>query len=170
MYKFGHINPWWTAEHRELKYKYRPLATNQDVDRWIKQGYPATTNFNGEDYNMQDIAEHRPEIADNFFKLFPWEHVGVSFFRMNTCDILPLHQDHYIKYQQIYNIKDPQQISRAIVFLEDWASGHYFEIDNKPFVNWSAGDYVCWSYDTPHFAGNFGITPRYTVQITGIGR
>ena len=86
---------------------------------------------------------------------------------MNTCDILPVHQDHYTKYQQVANITDPQKIRRAIVFLEDWASGHYFEVDGNPILNWRAGDYVIWEYDTPHFAGNFGITPRYTVQITG---
>ena len=168
MYKFGHTTPWWVDEHRKLKYTYRPLASGQDIERWIKQGYPATTNFNGEDYNMQDISKNNPEISDEFFGLFPWENISISFFRMNTCDILPVHCDHYIKYQQVYKVTNPQNIRRAIVFLEDWSSGHYFEIDNKPFVNWSAGDYVCWSYDTPHFAGNFGIEPRYTVQITGI--
>ncbi len=168
MYSFGRIQPWWTNEHRNLTYKYRPLATSQDIDRWITQGYPAALNFNGEDYNMQDLKSFCPFDLDKFFVIFPWDHIGISFCRMNTGDVLPLHQDHYIKYREVYNINDPTQIRRAIVFLEDWASGHYFEIGGKPFVNWTAGDYVYWSYDTPHFAGNFGIEPRYTLQITGI--
>jgi kynureninase len=56
------------------------------------------------------------------------------------------------------------------VFLEDWKSGHYFEIDNVAHLNWRKGDYVLWNNDVPHFAGNFGIEPRYTMQITGTGR
>jgi hypothetical protein len=27
---------------------------------------------------------------------------------------------------------------------------------------------VMWNYDVPHFAGNFGMEPRYTMQITGV--
>lgn len=168
MYNTGHIDPWWTTEHLSLTYKYRPTVKDHDIKRWIEQGYPSTLNFNGEDYNMEDIRQHKPDIADRFMNIFPWEQVGISFFRMNTCDILPVHQDHYTKYQQVTKINNPQRIRRAIIFLEDWASGHYFEVDGQPILNWHAGDYVIWHYDTPHFAGNFGITPRYTVQITGI--
>jgi hypothetical protein len=51
--------------------------------------------------------------------------------------------------------------------MEDWKSGHYMEVDGNPIVNWNRGDYVMWNYDVPHYAGNFGIEPRYTMQITG---
>jgi hypothetical protein len=60
------------------------------------------------------------------------------------------------------------EVYRAIVFLEDWQSGHYFEIDNIGVVNWCAGDYYLWNGDAPHAASNIGIDPRYTLQITGI--
>ena len=35
-------------------------------------------------------------------------------------------------------------------------------------MNWRKGDYVCWNYDVPHYAGNFGLDPKYTMQITGM--
>ena len=56
---------------------------------------------------------------------------------------------------------------RIIVFLEDWQSGHYLEINGEPIIEWSAGDWVGWNYDTPHLAANIGMTDRYTMQITG---
>jgi hypothetical protein len=52
--------------------------------------------------------------------------------------------------------------------MEDWKSGHYFEIDGKPLVQWKRGDYAIWNYDVPHMAFNMGIEPRYTIQITGM--
>jgi hypothetical protein len=53
------------------------------------------------------------------------------------------------------------------VFLEDWQSGHYAEYNNQPYVNWKAGDCVYWQYDLSHMAANIGISPRFTLQITG---
>ena len=45
--------------------------------------------------------------------------------------------------------------------------GTAFEIAGKGFINWSRGDYVWWRNGVPHFAGNIGTEPRYTMQITG---
>jgi hypothetical protein len=42
------------------------------------------------------------------------------------------------------------------------------EVAGKPIVDWQRGDFVMWNYDVPHYAGNFGIEPRYTMQITGM--
>ena len=68
----------------------------------------------------------------------------------------------------VFDLKGKEHtISRALVLLEDWQSGHYLEVDNNPIVNWSAGDTVEWIYDTPHMAANLGLAPRYTLQITG---
>jgi hypothetical protein len=55
-----------------------------------------------------------------------------------------------------------------VIFLEDWQSGHYFEIDGTPITAWSAGDVITWRYDVPHVAANVGMTDRYTLQITGV--
>jgi hypothetical protein len=59
-------------------------------------------------------------------------------------------------------------VVRIIVFLEDWASGHYLEMNKTPILNWKAGDWVCWRSDFLHLAANIGKTDRYTLQLTGI--
>jgi hypothetical protein len=87
---------------------------------------------------------------------------------MNQCDIIPVHQDHYTVYKKILGTDQTDRVWRAVVFMEDWKSGHYFEIDSHPWIEWHAGDYIVWKNDVPHMAANIGRTDRYTLQITGV--
>jgi hypothetical protein len=81
---------------------------------------------------------------------------------------MPEHRDLYKRYIEVFGLQGRESsIRRAIVFLEDWKSGHYLELDGYPVVKWSAGDVVEWQYDVPHMAANIGLDPRYTLQITG---
>jgi hypothetical protein len=162
-YKTGHIKPWWNDNFKDLPYEYYPIKNTWDEERWIKEGYKGVT-LNGALYAMPNPM---PDYAELFLNLFDWKNVGIGFFRMNTLEMFPIHQDHYVSYQQKFNITDPLTVWRCIVFLEDWKSGHYMEVDNTPIVNWKRGDYVMWNYNVPHYAGNFGTEPRYTMQITG---
>ena len=87
---------------------------------------------------------------------------------MGPGTILPTHKDLYLKYIEIFNLQGKEHtIRRAVVFLEDWQSGHYFEYLDNPYTNWKAGAVVEWEYDAPHMAANLGDLPRYTLQITG---
>jgi hypothetical protein len=87
---------------------------------------------------------------------------------MLTGTVLPTHGDLYKRYVEIYNLQGQEhRIRRAIVFLENWQPGHYAEYDGRPYVAWGAGALVEWTYDMPHMAANLGLTPRYTLQITG---
>jgi hypothetical protein len=165
-YKQGQIKPWWDDSFKELDYVYVPLTNTDDLIRWLNEGYRCN-NLNGGSYNMKRSL---PDYGKPFLTLFDWDNVGITFFKMVTCDILPLHQDKYNRYRKMFDITDPSVIWRCIVFLEDWKSGHYIEVDGEPIVKWRRGDYVMWNNDVEHFAGNFGTEPRYTVQITGMTR
>jgi len=158
----GHVEPWWDKQFKELDYQYYPLKNTHDLIRWIGEGY-SHLNLNGGLYNT---PRPMPEYADGFYNLFPWKDIGIAFYKMNTCDVLPLHVDVYTSYRQMFRIS-ADKVYRSIVFLDDWKSGHYFEIDGHPLIPWRAGDWVYWNNDVPHFAGNFGTEPRYTMQITG---
>lgn len=161
-YELGHIDPWWDEHFKTFTYEYLPHKDQNMVREWESQGY-RNLHLNGAIHNLNDSA-----YAQRFFQHFPWTNQGASLFRMITGDITPNHKDHYITYKRVFNIDDPSSIWRAIVFMEDWKSGHYFEIDDKPVVNWKRGDYVSWNYDVKHMAFNMGIEPRYTMQITGV--
>lgn len=160
-YKFGHVKPWWDDKFKEFEYKYLPHKDETMVREWKAQGY-ANMHLNGAIHPLNDR-----DYAQEFLKIFGWKDAGAALYKMNTGDVLPVHQDHYITYQRVFNITDTDCIWRAIVFMEDWKSGHYFEIDGTPWTNWDRGDYVVWNYDVPHMAANLGVDPRYTMQITG---
>lgn len=160
-YTTGHISPWWDDSFKKFEYKYLPHKDEGMVQEWKHQGY-ANMHLNGAIHPLNDNAYAQP-----FLKYFGWKNSGAALYQMNLGDMLPVHKDHYKTYQQVFNITDTSTIRRAIVFMDDWQSGHYFEIDNNSIAGWKRGDFVSWIYDVPHMAANIGRTPRYTMQITG---
>ncbi len=162
MYKRGLIEPFWGIEHRFLNYQRETFNSEEDIVRWRSQGY-SQTHFTGSMYDMKNVM---PKWCDKFFSLFEGTNVGLSFYKMETCNILPHHRDTYNLYKKVFNIVDNLSIYRAIIFLEDWKPGHIFEIENTSISNWKSGEYILWQYDAEHMAANLGLEPRYTAQIT----
>ena len=160
------IRPFWDTSYQQLDYTKEPFNNPQDSERWLAMGF--ADNFVGA---MCDMRKTQPnwnqQIIAQVEESLGWQDVCTSYYRMDPGTILPYHQDTYKRYIEIFKLDNPQNVHRAIVFLEDWASGHYLEVDNEPVVKWCAGDVVTWWYDTPHLAANMGTTPRYTLQITG---
>jgi hypothetical protein len=160
------IEPFWDEDYKDLAYNNEPFNDTQQIKTWQQQGY--ANRFTGD---MCDMRDTQPIWNQRFIDIFAemgWQDIGTSYYKMGTGTILPTHQDLYTKYIELYNLQGREHaIRRAIVFLEDWQPGHYAEYHDEPFVNWSAGAVVEWAYDTPHMAANLGLTPRYTLQITG---
>lgn len=160
----GHISPWWDDSFKSLNYIWKPIPNQEDIPRWERE-YGTGYKYSG---GVYDMSQTTPDYALPFLTIMSnWKNVGISFFKMNPCEVLPLHVDAYKRYQEVNNITDPNTIWRTIVFLEDWKSGHYLEVGGEGIVNWKKGDYVSWNYSVEHYAGNFGTEPRYTIQITG---
>jgi hypothetical protein len=160
------LDIFWDDEYRHLDYINEPFNDIQLKETWIAEGYPE--RFTGD---MCDMRSSQPTWNQRFIDIFAdmgWKDIGTSYYRMNTGTVLPTHGDLYVKYIQLHKLKGQEhRIRRAIVFLEDWASGHYFEGMGVPLTQWVAGTVMEWTYDTPHLAANIGLTPRYTLQITG---
>jgi hypothetical protein len=120
---------------------------------------------------MADMRGRQPTWNQQFiahFESLGWKDIGTSYYRMSTGTCLPTHGDLYLKYIDLFDLVGCEHnIRRAIVFLEDWKSGHYFEAMDHAHVGWVAGTVVEWAYDTPHMAANLGLEDRYTLQITG---
>jgi len=161
-----HIGPVWGTEYQNLEYINEQFNDADSLAYWLSLGYP--DRFTGDMCDMRNEQPiWNPYIVKQFEKL-GWNDVGTSYYRMSPGTILPTHGDLYKKYIDIFKLHGREHtIRRAIVFLENWQSGHYLECDGEPIVNWQAGDVVEWAYNTPHMAANMGITPRYTLQVTG---
>ena len=161
-----HIPKFWDDEFKQLNYINETFNDESSTQRWLAQGY--ANRFTGD---MCDMRSPQPSWNQQFVNIYSelgWKDIGTSYYRMGTGTILPTHGDLYLRYVDLFNLKGQEhRIRRAIVFLEDWKPGHYFEGNNDAKVNWRAGDVVEWQYDAPHLAANLGLEPRYTLQITG---
>lgn len=162
MWTKGTVTKQWGDEYKNYKYTCQP-AKQCEIERWNSLGY-THNKFTGEMYNSTNPMPLWTELIAKKIGLF---NCGFVFYRMKTGVIMPTHVDHFDTYCQVFSV-DRTAVTRAIVFLEDWQSGHYFEIDNTAITDYRAGDYVRWSCDVPHFAANIGVSPRYTLQITGV--
>ena len=160
------LYPFWNDEYKKLNYIHEPFNDPYKIGLWTDQGYQP--KFAGD---MCDMRGTQPSWNQRFIDIFTgqgWKDIGTSYYRMNTGTVLPTHGDLYLKYIDLFDLQGREHtIRRAIVFLEDWQSGHYFEGLGRPYTDWKAGLVVEWPYDTPHLAANLGLTPRYTLQITG---
>ena len=160
------IVPFWNESFKELDYVSEPFNDQISVASWLHAGY--ANKFTGA---MCDMRKAQPVWNDKIIEYFAklgWQDIGTCYYRMSPGTILPLHRDTYRRYIDIHNLDGKAHtIRRAIIFLEDWQSGHYLELNNEPIVNWKKGDIVMWEYAEPHLAANMGLTNRYTLQITG---
>lgn len=160
------LQPFWNDEYQQLPYVHESFNDSKLTTTWLTQGYP--DRFTGD---MCDMRSPQPSWNQRFVDIFRgqgWQDIGTSYYRMNTGTVLPTHGDLYLKYIELFNLQGCEHtIRRAVVFLEDWQPGHYAEYRDIAYVNWRAGATIEWTYDTPHMAANLGLTPRYTLQITG---
>ena len=151
----------WDEGYKYFNYVRQPI-TGAESDTWREQGYTHETTTG----KMYDSRNPMPDYAEQVAQLLNLKNCGFVFYKMDTLDIMPTHVDHYNTYCKVFNQKH-EDVRRAIVFLEDWKPGHYFEVDSTALVNWKAGEFVLWNPEVPHAASNIGVDPRYTLQITG---
>ena len=159
----GHVDPWWDLRHRDLKYIHEQFNDPESLNAWRRIGY-TQTRFTGDMYDMRNAE---PDWVKPFRNIFPYERFGWSFYRMPPGSVLPAHRDTYDRFKLIHGLETTHSVVRTIVFMEDWASGHYLEMNGEPFTGWHAGDWVSWRDDFLHLAANMGQTDRYTLQLTG---
>ena len=162
-YKFDKlINGTIGNEFLSFDYIKQPIK-EEETSKWIEQGY-YHKSFSGSMYGSKNKM---PNWVNTAAEQVGLDNCGFVCYKMNQLDIMPPHIDHFETYCRIFNVSR-DKVFRAVVFLEDWKPGHYFEYDGKGLVNWERGNYVIYSTDILHAASNIGIEPRYTLQITGI--
>ena len=121
-------------------------------------------------YNSKNSAYKQTfEVSQdiNIFASTLFERFTVSVMCQAPGQTLPEHLDTFYSISKNFNV-DPNKCCRVNIFLEDWKSGHYFEINENPVLQWKAGDAIIIELDEPHLSGNMGLTNKYTMQVTGV--
>jgi hypothetical protein len=163
---FGNIGMPFDDQYKMLNYSNENFNNQTDLAKWLALGF--ANKFTGDLCDMRNPQPTWNTDIVTYFENLGWKDIGTSYYRMTPGTILPVHSDTYAKYIEIFSLQGKEEsIRRAVIFPEDWASGHYAEYNSEPFVKWQAGDFVIWNYNLPHMAANNGITPRYTIQVTG---
>lgn len=161
MFSKGSIQNNWDEDF-DFCWTRQPLK-DSEINLWTGQGY-VVKNFSGLMYDNKNIMPvWIEEIGNNFPEL---KNKTYTIYKMTTCEIMPTHVDHFETYCRIFSV-EREKVQRVLVFLKKWEPGHYFEISGTGIVNWNKGDWFKWDCNEPHAASNIGITPRYTLQITG---
>lgn len=106
-----------------------------------------------------------PDWVHTFSKDIPQDftHHEVSVIKLLPGHTIPYHRDRHYLLQKNYGIG---RTYRYLIFLEDWKTGHYFEIHSTPIVKWQQGDWIRFGKEDWHLAGNMGIEPFYSAQVT----
>lgn len=113
----------------------------------------------------QMFHEESPEWVHDLSKQIPqdFEHYVVSVINIPPGQTIPYHKDKHYMLQKQYGVGDTW---RYLIFLEDWKPGHYFEIYNRPYTKWQAGNWIKFHQRDWHIAANVGFEPFYSAQVT----
>ena len=129
--------------------------TDESQNYYVKENSSIYQIFNESPPWVHELAKQLPQ---------DFTHHVVSVTRLDPGNTVPYHKDLHYKLRTTHNLLG--NTYRYLIFLEDWKPGHYFEIYGCPWVNWHAGDWIKFTNQDWHLAGNMGLEPFYSVQIT----
>tara|TARA_B100001027_G_scaffold39600_1_gene25014 strand:+ start:4106 stop:4624 length:519 start_codon:yes stop_codon:yes gene_type:complete len=156
----------------ELEYKRLPWKTLDNVtptgrsrafeNQNLKYKLAGFTKDNTTYSQSFEVHEDTKKFASTLF-----DRYTVSVMWQMPGHTLPSHVDTFYMISKEFDV-EPEKCCRVNIFLEDWISGHYFEINENPILQWTRGDAIIIEKDEPHLSGNFGLKPKYTMQVTGV--
>lgn len=120
---------------------------------------------------VQIFSNDYPDIFEKFINLSGLNFATSSLIKQYPGNIIPWHYDTHItfknKIKKNTKLKN-KKILRYMVFLTDWDWGHYFCVGNNIVHQWRAGDIITWDPIVHHCGSNAGMTPKITLNITGL--
>lgn len=132
--------------------------------------------YDQEEYDLERIGMPKDYVVTNLnYDLSPeLQRIADSFELDNAMarlhvqwpgQVWNLHIDKLEKWMPA----DPSKVERYFVQLTDWQPGHFWSFGNYTWQGWRAGDVVTFDwYNVPHCTANAGLTPRITLQVTGV--
>lgn len=132
--------------------------------------------YDQEEYDLERIGMPKDYVVTNLnYNLSPeLQRIANSFDLDNVMarlhvqwpgQVWNLHLDKLEKWMPA----DPTRVERYFIQLTDWQQGHFWNFGNYTWQGWRAGDVVTFDWlNVPHSTANAGLTPRVTLQVTGV--
>jgi hypothetical protein len=143
----------------------------EDIHEDMAKGFPKS--YHEENTVIQQIwfDDGQVDYAD-LGRQLNMEVITVSTILQPPGNVITLHRDTFFQIKKKYPERAKEKMVRANVYLEDWKPGHiiqYKDLDNewKNSTHWTQGDGFLWDSDILHIGANIGLTPKYTLQISG---
>lgn len=136
----------------------RATAFESQNKKYHLAGYTAENTKYKQAFPNGKFKTFGKTLFDRFTIAVMWQMPGQT---------LPSHVDTFYMISKKFGVA-PEDCIRINIFLEDWESGHYFEINEKPILHWQRGDAIIIEKDEPHLSANNGMKPKYTMQVTGV--
>mgnify|MGYP003977718863 FL=1 len=134
----------------------------------------AGANPDMEIFNRTVAHEYAPfkAIAD----YFGMEEATIKFHNQTTGQQLVWHIDNFAgrkergnSFVEIDADKNPEQMRRFAIMLDDWKHGQVFQLGNSNWHQWKKGQCITWEWqDVPHATCNMGWNDRPMLQVTGL--
>lgn len=124
---------------------------------------------------VEDLNDELSEAVDDFCvndMKFTFYEAHLLYF--GTGSVTNLHRDVHIGIRHRNNIfhlidedKMYEQFRKFWIPLQDRKTGHFFEVNGIPIVDWKANDLIEFQSCYPHCGANCGPDPRIALLITG---
>ena len=89
----------------------------------------------------------------------------VRLLRYDPGHCIPLHTDSYDGFKKLYG--DKADIKRYFIAVSPWDWGHFLQVHDNMIHHWEPGYCVEVPNEAFHLSGNCGISPKYTLTVTG---
>ena len=152
-------------------YHPRPFLNNMTNEQAINANWIGYNEHNTTETNWGLDPAHNKVLKDMVGK-HNFEALGIdperSLLRLLEYmpgNSLPLHCDGFEGFKRLYG---EGNASRFFVAISDWDWGHALQVHDNMIANWKAGDTYIVPPGVFHASANFGISPKYTLTITGV--
>jgi hypothetical protein len=110
-------------------------------------------------WKMEPIFQ---KITDLFCLEDPYPRIHIQ----KTGEVFNMHIDKLEKWDP----ENPHNVFRAVLHLNDWELGQWWQSGNYTHTKWRRGDMFTFDWwNIPHGTANASLLPRCTLLITGKG-
>lgn len=152
---YGRLLPFWEEELSTYVAEHTTPIAPHAVPHINYEGTSLKQTFN----------EDLPSCWKQFYKALCVEEGSVCWLTMEPGEVIPTHKDYFYMLKTKKNV-EVEACVRYLVMLEEWAPGHFVQLDDLVLTGWKRGDVWRFDHTVLHWAANCGSTNFYSCQVS----